>query len=163
MRWFWIDRFEQFEPGKRAVAVKCVSLAEEHLHDHMPGFPVAPNCLIIEGMAQTGGILVGQMSNFQEKVILAKVTRATFHRHALPGDRLLLEAVVENISDAGASIGGTVTCDGQTVADISLMFSHIDQNLAGMAFPEENFVFHDGFKLLLNTMRIGTEETASGD
>jgi len=153
MRWFWIDRIEQFEPGKRAVAVKCVSLAEEHMHDHFPLYPVMPNALILEGMAQTGGILVGQVRDFQEKVVLAKVTKAVFHRHVRPGDRIRHEAVVENISEAGASIAGTVTCEGEKVADIALMFSHVDQNMAGMEFPEENFVFHEGFKLLLNSMR----------
>jgi 3-hydroxyacyl-[acyl-carrier-protein] dehydratase len=154
MRWFWIDRFEQFEPGKRAVAVKCVSMAEEHLHDHFPGCPVMPNSLILEGMAQTGGILVGQMRNFEEKVILAKVSRATFHRHVRPGDRLIHEAVIENIGEGGASIQGTVTCDGEKVADISLMFSHLDQNMAGMEFPEANFVFHEGFKTLLDSLKV---------
>ncbi len=42
MRWFWIDRFVEFVPGSRAKAVKNVTLAEEHLHDHFPGFPVMP-------------------------------------------------------------------------------------------------------------------------
>lgn len=154
MRWFWIDRFEEFEPGKRAVAVKCVSLAEEHLHDHMPAYPLMPNSLIIEGMAQTGGILVGQMRNFEEKVVLAKITKAVFHRHVRPGDRIRHEAVVESISEGGASIQGTVTCDGEPVADIALMYSHIDQNLGGMEFPEENFVFHEGFQLLLDSFNI---------
>jgi 3-hydroxyacyl-[acyl-carrier-protein] dehydratase len=153
MRWFWIDRFEQFDPGKRAVAVKCVTLAEEHLHDHFPFFPVMPNCLILEGMAQTGGILVGQMRNFEEKVVLAKVTKAVFHRHVRPGDSLRYEAVLENISEAGASIAGTATCQGEPVAEISLMFSHVDQNMGGMEFPEENFVFHDNFRLLLNSLK----------
>ena len=153
MRWFWIDRFEQFEPGKRAVAVKCVTLAEEHLHDHFPFYPVMPNCLILEGMAQTGGILVGQIRNFEEKVVLAKVTKAVFHRHVRPGDSLRYEAVLENISEAGASIAGTATCQGERVAEIALMFSHVDQNMAGMEFPEENFVFHDNFRLLLNSLK----------
>jgi 3-hydroxyacyl-[acyl-carrier-protein] dehydratase len=161
MRWFWIDRFEQLEPGRRAVAVKCVSLAEEHLHDHMPGYPLMPNCLILEGMAQTGGILVGQMRDFTEKVILAKVTRATFHRHVRPGDRIRHEAVLESISEAGAGIRGTVTCDEEKVADISLMFSHIDRNLAGMEFPDENFVFHEGFQMLLNSLQIEPTESAA--
>lgn len=157
MRWFWIDTFEQFEPGKRAVAVKCVSLAEEHLHDHFPLYPIMPNSLILEGMAQTGGILVGQMRNFEEKVVLAKVTKAVFHRHVRPGDRIRHEAVIENISEAGAAIAGTVTRDGdgEKVAEIALMFSHVDQNMAGMAFPEENFVFHEGFRLLLDSLRAG--------
>jgi len=42
MRWFWIDKFVEFESGKRAVAIKNLSMAEEHLHDHFPGFPVMP-------------------------------------------------------------------------------------------------------------------------
>ena len=57
MRWFWIDRFIEFEAA-RAKAIKNISLGEEHLHDHFPGYPVMPNTLIVEGMAQTGGLLV---------------------------------------------------------------------------------------------------------
>ena len=60
MRWIWIDKFIAFESGKRAVALKNVTMAEEHLHDHFPGFPVMPEALMIEGMAQTAGILVGE-------------------------------------------------------------------------------------------------------
>jgi len=78
MRWIWIDKFVEFESGRRAVAVKNVTLAEEHLHDHFPGFPVMPETLMIEAMAQTAGILVGQARGFQEKVILAKIKKAIF-------------------------------------------------------------------------------------
>jgi len=56
MRWTWIDRFVSFESGKTATAVKNLSLAEDHLADHFPGFPVMPAPLILEGLAQTGGI-----------------------------------------------------------------------------------------------------------
>ena len=87
MRWIWIDKFELFEPGKRAVAIKNVSLAEDHLHDHFPGFPVMPASLMIEGMAQTSGILVGAARDFKEKVILAKIGRATFSRLVRPGSK----------------------------------------------------------------------------
>jgi len=66
MRWIWIDRFVEFVPGRRATAVKNISLAEEHLHDHFPDFPVMPECLMIEGMAQTAGILVGEAKKFSE-------------------------------------------------------------------------------------------------
>ena len=59
MRWTWIDRFAAFESGKSAIAVKNLSLAEDHFADHFPGFPVMPAPLILEGLAQTGGILVG--------------------------------------------------------------------------------------------------------
>ena len=88
MRWIWIDKFVEFESGRRAVAVKNVTLAEEHLHDHFPGFPVMPECLMIEAMAQTAGILVGEAKDFQEKVILAKISKATFFDYVRPGDRI---------------------------------------------------------------------------
>ena len=42
MRWIWIDKFLEFESAKRAVAIKNLTLAEDHLHDHYPGFPVMP-------------------------------------------------------------------------------------------------------------------------
>ena len=91
MRWIWIDKFVDFVPGVSATAVKNVSLAEEHLHDQYAAFPIVPHSLIIEGMAQTGGILVGHARDFSEKVILAKIGRATFHRLSRPGDTLRLQ------------------------------------------------------------------------
>jgi len=64
MRWIWIDKFLEFKSGEFARAVKNLTLAEEHLHDHFPGYPVMPASLIIEGLAQTGGILVGEARAF---------------------------------------------------------------------------------------------------
>ena len=58
MRWFWIDRFSELVSGKTATAIKTISLSEEHLHDHFCGIPTMPNSLILEGMAQTAGMLV---------------------------------------------------------------------------------------------------------
>ncbi|MGA2070587.1 MAG: 3-hydroxyacyl-ACP dehydratase FabZ family protein [Sedimentisphaerales bacterium] len=149
MRWIWIDKFVEFKSGESAVSIKNVTLAEEHLHDHFPGFPIMPECLMIEAMAQTAGILVGEAKNFEEKVILAKIKKAVFHDFARPGDTLRLSAKIESIAPEAASTTGTITCDGKPVADIDLMFSHIDQNLAGKEFPKENFVFTDMFKSLL--------------
>ena len=149
MRWIWIDKFVEFESGRRAVAVKNVTLAEEHLHDHFPGYPVMPECLMIEAMAQTAGILVGEARNFEEKVILAKIGKAVFFDHVVPGDSIKLEAQIETISPEAAGISGKITRSGQLIAEIELMFSHIDQNLAGKKFPEENFVFTGMFTSLL--------------
>ncbi|MCC7349215.1 MAG: beta-hydroxyacyl-ACP dehydratase [Phycisphaerales bacterium] len=155
MRWIWIDKFTEFTPRQSATAIKNVSLAEEHLHDLHPAFPIVPHSLIIEGMAQTAGILVGEARNFAEKVILAKVGRATFHQLVRPGQTLTYHAKIDQLSEQGASITGTVTVDSQPVAEIELMFSHIDQNLAGLEFPKHNFVFTDQFMNLLNTYRTG--------
>ncbi|HOQ04294.1 MAG TPA: 3-hydroxyacyl-ACP dehydratase FabZ family protein [Anaerohalosphaeraceae bacterium] len=150
MRWIWIDKFLEFESGKRAVALKNVTLAEEHLHDHFPGFPVMPECLIIEAMAQTAGILVGQARNFQEKVILAKIKKAVFYHYVRPGDTITLHAQIESISPEAASTEGEIRRGQELIARISLMFSHIDKNLSGKRFPEENFVFTDTFCSLLD-------------
>jgi 3-hydroxyacyl-[acyl-carrier-protein] dehydratase len=159
MRWIWIDRFLEFESGASALAVKAVSAAEEHLHDLYPGFPIMPHTLIIEGMAQTAGILVGEARQFSEKVILAKIGRATFHRLVRPGDVLYYSARIEHVSPEGASTRGTVRLGRNDadplVAEIELMFSHIDRNLAGMEFPEHNFVFTEQFVELLKSYRGG--------
>ena len=163
MRWIWIDKFTEFTPLQSATAIKNVTLAEEHLHDLYPAFPIVPHSLIIEGMAQTSGILVGEARNFAEKVILAKIGRATFHRLVRPGETIVFTAKIEQLNEHGASISGTVTVAGQPdgasnlVAEIELMFSHIDKNMSGMQFPEHNFVFTEQFTELVRSFRTTTE------
>jgi 3-hydroxyacyl-[acyl-carrier-protein] dehydratase len=157
MRWIWIDKFIEFTPQTSATALKNVSLAEEHLHDLYPAFPVVPHSLLVEGMAQTAGILVGEARGFREKVILAKVGRATFHRLVRPGDTIHFNAKIDQLNEHGASISGTVTCGSDTVAEVDLMFSHIDQNMSGVKFPEHNFVFTEQFTELLKTFRTKTD------
>lgn len=161
MRWMWIDKVIAFEPEKRLVAVKNVSLAEEHLHQHfaaeggLPAAPVMPNSLILEGMAQTAGILVGSVHGFREKVVLAKVASATFERDVTPGETIRYDATIERMDDMGASTIGIVErwsfVDNAwaPVGRIELMFSHLDKNRAGTEFPEENFVFGENFRTLL--------------
>ena len=104
---------------------------------------------MIEGMAQTAGILVGEARNFDEKVILAKIKRAAFFDFVRPGDTIILHAEIESISEEAASTVGRIMRGEDLIAEISLMFSHIDNNLAGKEFPEENFVFTDMFNSLL--------------
>ena len=167
MRWIWIDRIIELEKGKRSVAIKNVSLAEEVLHDHFPAtatrsaMPVMPNPLIIEGMAQTAGILVGHANDFREKVILAKIGKAIFTAAAWPGFTIRYSAVIDRMDASGASTTGTVDLiDPATgavtpLATIELLFSHIDKNRAGLAFPEHNFVFTDQFMNLLEQSGFG--------
>ena len=171
MRWMWIDRVVELVPRERLVAVKHVSLAEDHLHDHFaasgsaPARPIMPASLIVEGMAQTAGILVGHAGGFREKVILAKVARVELERDAVPGQTLRYTAVVQQLSPAGASTAGTVELiepeggvgPATPIGRIDLVFSHIDQNMAGTAFPEHNFVFSDGFRTLLRTSGVAAE------
>ena len=151
MRWIWFDRFEEFVPGQRAVGVKNVTLAEDHLHDHFPGFPLMPASLMIEGMAQTAGILVGHARDFAEKVILAKVKRAVFYELVRPGAQIRYEAHIEQITDAAATTHGEIRVGGELIGEVDLVFSHIDQNISGLEFPQENFVFTEEFMALLRT------------
>lgn len=172
MRWMWIDRIIAFEPERRMVAVKNVSLAEEHLHDHFSAeggkapLPVMPCSLIIEGMAQTAGVLVGSVNNFREKVILAKVVTARIEREVFPGQTIQYDAAIERVDAQGASTTGIVKLldhkiggDFQEIGRIDLLFSHIDQNRAGIAFPKENFVFSENFRTILRT--AGLEHLAT--
>ena len=150
MRWIWIDKFVDFQSGTCASTIKNVSMAEEHLHDHFPGFPVMPEALMIEAMAQTSGILVGEARDFKEKVVLAKINKAVFFDFVRPGDSIRLDTVLETVAPEAAGTTGKITREGELIAEIDLMFSHVDQNLAGIEFPKENFVFDDNtFKSLL--------------
>jgi 3-hydroxyacyl-[acyl-carrier-protein] dehydratase len=126
MRWFWIDRFIEFESGRYAKAIKNISLAEDHLHDHFPGYPVMPNSLVIEGLAQTGGLLVCEHGRFQQKVILAKVPKVCFHGEAVPGDTLTYTATIDYLREDGAMVTGT-SHKGQTLhAEIEIVFAHLN-------------------------------------
>ncbi|MDX2148237.1 MAG: beta-hydroxyacyl-ACP dehydratase [Planctomycetota bacterium] len=175
MRWLWLDRIVELIPRQRLVAIKHVSLAEEHLHDHfaselsppggsepLPPMPVMPACFIVEGTAQAAGILIGHAEGFREKVILAKVSKAELDLDAVPGDTLRYTATIQQMDAVGAAASGLVEIlsahdparPPQTLARIDLVFSHLDNNLAGESFPEENFVFGESFRTLLRTSGV---------
>lgn len=141
MRWMWIDRFTEFVSGSHATAIKNVTLAEDHLHDHFPGFPVMPASLIIEGLAQSGGILLGEKNQFAHVVILGKIPKMTFHGWAVPGDTLTYSV---KLLDARPE-GGLVECQARIgerlVADGEIFFAHVDDALASSTIDQKNFVF----------------------
>ena len=182
MRWLWLDRILELDKAKRCVAIRNVTAAEDVLHDHFaaanandahgfhggptgcapgtehPAYPVMPNSLIIEGFAQTAGILTGHANDFKEKVILAKIGKAQFTGvSATPGSTIRHTAELTHLDDRGSSTTGVVelidpaapSVEPRALAEIEMMFSHIDQNMQGLAFPDENFVFTDQFMDLL--------------
>jgi 3-hydroxyacyl-[acyl-carrier-protein] dehydratase len=152
MRWIWIDRFLEFNRGKSARAVKNLSMAEDHFADHFPGYPVMPATLILEGLAQTGGILVGEANSFQEKVILAKVPRAVFHREMRAGEQLIYEAEILHLRPEGAAVVGRVWVDGVVTAEAEIFFAHLDQARSRQLFGDHNFVFSGEMKYLLGRL-----------
>jgi len=137
VRWLWIDRILTIEPGRRLVACKTVSLSEPHLHQHFPAtdselaMPVMPAPLIIEGMAQAGGLLAGHARGFKDDVVLAKLRKAELSFEVQPGATIEYEAVLVAIDDAGASIDGLVRVDDpawgepRELGSIDLMFAHV--------------------------------------
>ncbi len=171
MRWMWIDQIVELVPGERMVAIKNVSLAEEHLHDHfaadgaLDALPVYPASLLIEGMAQTAGILVGAARDFKEKVILAKIMRAVIDCDVFPGQTIRYEADIEKLDAAGAATKGVVSrteaASGQweVIGHIDLLFSHADQTMTGVEVPEHNFVFGENLKIILQSagLAVGTD------
>ena len=112
MRWMWIDNIISHEPGKSMTAVKNLSLSEEHLHDHfdnsdgLPALSIMPASLIIEGMAQTAGLLVGSINKFKEKVILAKIQRVELDEDSYPGQCLRYDAELERFDTGGVHLLG---------------------------------------------------------
>lgn len=132
MRWFWIDRFVEFESGHRAVTTKNISLVEEQMDGYGPWLPIMPSSLIIEGLAQTGGLLVGEHNAFRERVVLAKVGKAVFHCPAMAGDTLTYTTVIENMQADGAMCKGTSHIGDRLHAEIDLVFAHLDGRFQGV-------------------------------
>ena len=93
-----IDRVEAIEPGKRIVAVKCVSSNEPYFQGHFPGRPIMPGVLILEAMAQAAGILVFRTLDAKPDensvYYYAGIDNARFKKPVLPGDRLEIEVAI---------------------------------------------------------------------
>lgn len=126
MRWFWIDRFTEFVAGESAVAVKSISLSEEVVDEYSPCRTFLPASVIIEGIAQAGGLLLGQMSDFNDRIVLAKVTSSEFFFEAEPGSKLTYRVKITSNSEMGAVVEGTSHLGDRPQAKIDLMFARLD-------------------------------------
>ena len=133
MRWFWIDQFKEFVRGRRARAVKAVTLAEEHLHDHFPGAAMMPTTLVIEGMAQTAGLLVADSFEFKKQVVLAKVAKADFQFDAVPGDTLEYVAEIVETMAGGSLVNVTSRVGDRLHGEAELYFAHLE---TGVVVPK---------------------------
>lgn len=112
-----IDRILEVEPGRRAVAIKNVSLDEPFLQGHFPREPVMPSLLILEALAQTGGIAF--LSSLQGEGVpyLAKVETFRIDGEVLPGDSLILEAEIEHVFSNLAKVKVRARVGEQKVAE----------------------------------------------
>jgi 3-hydroxyacyl-[acyl-carrier-protein] dehydratase len=126
MRWFWIDRFTEFVSGQSAVAVKAVTMSDEPVDEYAPGRTFFPPSLIIEGLAQTGGLLLGQMSDFKDRVVLAKISNSKFFCEAYPGDTLTYRITLLNQLANGTAVLGTSHIGDKLQGEFELMFASLD-------------------------------------
>lgn len=153
MRWIWIDRFTEFRRGEFARSVKQLSLAEDIFGQHFPDYPVMPASLMLEGLAQTGGILVGEANDFREKVVLAKITKAKFQREALAGEALTYETTMLYLRPEGASVAGKIFVGTELLGEAEITFAHLDQSRGQQVFGDRNFVFGGELKNLLDSIK----------
>lgn len=122
MRHFWVDRITLLEPRVCAEGVKCVALAEEAFTDHFPGNPVFPGIYILEGLAQTGGVLLEESSGGSKFALMASVDRARFSAFARPGDRIRYRVDVEVITGDVARVRCVASVDDRAIADARISY-----------------------------------------
>jgi 3-hydroxyacyl-[acyl-carrier-protein] dehydratase len=123
-----IDGIEEMERWKRIVGIKNVTINEHFFQGHFPGKPIMPGVLIIESMAQTGGLLLLREVPDREKKLLyfVAIDNARFRRPVVPGDRLRLEINVLAWRSGFCKLQGRATVDGEMAAEASLMCKMVD-------------------------------------
>lgn len=139
MRWFWIDRFTEFVVGERGVAVKACAFGQPPMDDNPYSLGALPGPLIVEGIAQTSGLVLSALSQFRERVVLAKITRAAFHEFAWPGDLLTYRIEVIDVQDEGAIVKGTSHAGDKLQAEIELMLAFMGSRLEQPLFEPAQF------------------------
>jgi len=127
MRFFLIDRITLWEPGQHAEGVKNVALSEDFFDDHFPRRPVMPGVLILEGMAQLGGLLLEaslqQQYDKSAKAVLTVLERTKFRSMIKPGDSLHYRTEVMSINEAGGKILATARRNDKPVTSTEMVFA----------------------------------------
>ncbi len=123
-----VDRVVEFEPYKRVLAIKNVTSNEPFFQGHFPGHPVMPGVLVVEALAQAGGILT-QLSNHTDAVgrvfYLVKIDNTRFSRMVVPGDRLELDVTLKRTIRNMALYVGIARVDGQQVACAEILCAEV--------------------------------------
>jgi len=124
-----VDRVLQLIPDDKIVALKNVTINEPFFQGHFPGKPVMPGVLIIEAMAQAGGILAYQTAPPEKRnrlIYFMGMDKVRFRKMVIPGDQIIFEAKILKFRSKVAKMSGTATVDNQLVAEAELMASFGD-------------------------------------
>ena len=123
-----VDRVIEHVPGKKAVALKNITINEPQFQGHFPDRPLMPGVLIVESMAQVGGIIVTQMPDLPKGLfVFAGINNVKFRRPVIPGDQLVITCELLSIKrQRFGKVKGEVHVDGKLVCSGELMFSLVD-------------------------------------
>jgi 3-hydroxyacyl-[acyl-carrier-protein] dehydratase len=123
-----VDRVIEHDPGKKAVAIKNVTLNEPQFQGHFPERPLMPGVLIVEAMAQVGGLIVSQMPDLPKGLfVFAGIDSVRFRRPVVPGDQLVISCELISIKrQRFGKVMGEAKVDDKLVCSGELMFSLVD-------------------------------------
>lgn len=119
-----VDRILEIDEGKKAVGIKNVTINEPYFLGHFPDYPVMPGVLIVEALAQVGGIVVSKGENSNRKIgLLTGIDNCRFKRQVKPGDQLLLTFEVTRIKGQIVKGKGVATVNNELVCEVEIMFA----------------------------------------
>lgn len=119
-----VDRVLELEEGKRAVAIKNVTINEEFFNGHFPNYPVMPGVLIVEALAQVSAIIMLTKEGNQGRLgLLAGIDNCRFKKQVKPGDQLRLEVEITRLKGAVGKGRGIATVDGEIACETELIFA----------------------------------------
>jgi len=121
-----VDKVLELEPGKRAVAIKNVTINEPFFQGHFPGYPLMPGVLIVEALAQTAGIAAASLEENKGKLgVFTAIDSMKFRRQVVPGDVLRLEAEILLMKMGMAKVKVVASVDGEIAAEGEIKFAMI--------------------------------------